>query len=126
MSTRSSSVAPITILLHSTRPPRQLVQQPAQVQDSLALQGRVVADVEAVKVDVIGARIPPPRLRADNTTWVGLAHLVAAARRAAPELDAVFAQAGHDALTQPRVGMPEHQRERVVAAALDCEVGLIG
>src|SRR5438046_915019 len=75
---------------------------------------------------MIGPRIVPPRLGADDPTQVGLAHLVAAARRAAPELDAVLAQAGHDPLAQPRVGPPQYQRESVVTAALGRKIGLIG
>src|SRR5437660_1715977 len=91
----------------------------------MAFQRWIVADVEAVKMNMIGARILAPSFRPEHTPQVRLARLVAAAGRAATELDAVRSQRGHDALAQCRVAFLQDQRESVVAAAFEGEIGLV-
>src|SRR5205814_1321750 len=104
---------------------RQAVEDTAQLENALAFQRRVIADVEPVEVDVIGTREPLPRVRSQKLAQVRLAHLVAAARGAAAKLDAALPQARHYPLGQCCVRFAQDQRESVIAAALQREIGLV-
>src|SRR5438552_16546306 len=94
MSTRSRPGAMMLLHERDPSPPIAMggrsigesVQQLAQPQDSVAVQGRVVADVEAVEVNVIGVRARLPRILPKQPPQVGLTELIAAARRAAAKL----------------------------------------
>src|SRR5262245_29780978 len=103
----------------------EAVEEAAQPEDLFMLQGGIVVDVEAVEVDVVGVGELLPRLGLDDALQVGLAHLVAAARGAAAELDAFLAQGVHHAAGEAWALVLEDEREGVVAAALGVEVGLI-
>src|SRR5205809_3269314 len=74
------------------RIPGQSVQQVAQTQDLVALQRRIITNVEPIEVDMIGARVLPRLVRPEQPAQIRLPHLIAATRRAAPILNPVGLQ----------------------------------
>ena len=96
-------------------PRSQSVQQRAESLDTADVERRVIADVPAEEVNVIHPRVFAV-LIAEQSAQVGLPQLIAAPRGAAPEFHAVLAQRPLDTVAQVLVGLPQDEREGVVAA----------
>jgi len=62
---------------------------------------------------------------AEEAAEVGLAELVAAAGGASAKFHTAFCHSLHAAVAQGFVGIAQHERERIVAAALGGEIGAI-
>src|SRR5438093_7874456 len=76
-------------------------------------------------MNVLDVRIFPALLLIDDAPQVRLPELIAAAAQAASKFDSMVAQRLLAPRPQAGIRPGEHQRERVVAASLDCEIGLV-
>src|SRR5262249_15988210 len=98
------------------------IQELTQAQDLCLFEAGKVADVAAIKVERFDVGVVG-ELVATEPAEVGLAELIAAARGATAEFDAVRAKRPQDPVAEVVVAMFEDQREGVIAAARGFKIG---
>ena len=102
----------------------QGIQNPAKCVDFFGFERRVIANIEAVEVNMLDLRVIE-KIITKEAAKVRLAELVAATGGASAEFHAALCHGFHTAVAEGVIGFAQDESEGVVAASFKCEVGKI-
>jgi hypothetical protein len=97
----------------------------AQLVYFLITQVRIVADIEAVEVDMLGFGKEEVMVFKNDLFQVRLADLIAAARASTTKLDSGLTHGLHEPLDQDVVRAPQYEIERVITGPINLEIGAV-